>query len=65
MTASDDRATRQTARHLHANTLGVEGARQETATDVGNKDGLDKDDSLPADSATTPPDEEATTDDLG
>jgi hypothetical protein len=43
----------------------VEGARQETATDLGNTDGLDKDDSFPADGATTSPDEEATTDDPG
>jgi len=62
MTAPDDRHIRQTARQLRANTQ-QEGARQETATDVGSADGLDKDDAVPADGMTTHPDEVPTTDD--
>jgi len=65
MTVSEDRPTRQTARHLNANMQGEEGARQETATGVGSADGLDKDDTVSADGATTHPDEVPITDDPG
>ena len=58
MAAFDDRATRQTVRHLHANTQGEEGTRQEMVTDVGSTDGLDNEDAVSADGATNPPDED-------
>jgi len=61
-TAFDVRPTRQTARPLHANTQGEEGTRQEMATDVGNTDGLDDEDAVPADGATNRPDEDPKTD---
>ena len=64
MTAFDERTARQTARPLHANTQG-EGARQEIVTDVERTDGLDNEDTVPADGATNPPDEDSKTDDPG
>jgi len=65
MTAFDVRPTRQTARHLHANTQGEEGTRQEILTDVGSSDGPDNEDAVPANVATNPPDEDPKTDDPG
>jgi len=64
MTAFADRPTRQTARPLHANTQG-EGTREEMVTDVGSTDELDNEDTVPADGATNPPDEDPKTDDPG
>jgi len=46
---------------LHANTQGEKDTRQEIVTDVRSTDGLDKEDAVPADRATNPPDEEAKT----
>jgi len=65
----DDRPTRQTARPLHANSQGEEGTRQEMVTDVVIQpvctDGLDNEDTVPADGATNPPDEDPKTHDPG
>ena len=63
MTAFEERPTKQTARPLHANTQGEEGTKQEMVTDVGSRDGLDNEDAVPADGATSPPDEDPKTDD--
>jgi len=65
MKASDDRQNRQNARFLQAHTQEEEGARQETAGDIGSADLLDKEDALPTDGVTTPQDEEPPTDDSG
>jgi hypothetical protein len=64
MTAFDVRPTRQTARHLHANTQGEEGTRQEMATDFRSTDGLDED-AVSADGATNCSDEDPISDDPG
>ena len=64
MSAFSDTPTRQTARPLHANTQ-KEGTRQETVTDIGTTDGLDKEDTVPADGATNPPDEDPKTEEPG
>ena len=65
MKTFDDRPTRQTTRHLHTDTQGKEGTRQEMVTYVGSTDGLDNEHAVRADGAINSPDEDPKTDDLG